>query len=245
MSARSQNGWPANDINRTGIWPIPGTDRKVRLEKGDAGYVLTDFAAWFDKHVESVDGGILDDWGYAERPIRGSSTTLSNHASGTALDLNAPRHPLGARGTFTPAQAAAIRTKLRDYDGVIRWGGDYRTRADEMHFEIDAPAGHVKAVADRIRRPQPAPTRTQKVKRSVKRRAQAAVRRGPLPRTLKPGSRGKDVALLQRFLGITDDGIFGPATADAVLGWKRMRGWKPSPRVGGRARRTIVKALGL
>jgi HK97 family phage portal protein len=35
-----------------------------------------------------------DDWGYAERPIRGS-TVVSNHASGTAIDLNATCWTLG------------------------------------------------------------------------------------------------------------------------------------------------------
>src|SRR5699024_11367681 len=73
-------------------------------------------------------------WGYAERKIRGGAS-LSNHASGTAIDLNAPRHYLGARGTFTKKQVRAIRKILSDVGGVIRWGGDYRNRKDEMHFE--------------------------------------------------------------------------------------------------------------
>lgn len=133
--ANSQNGYIANDVTRTQQWLIPGTTRKVRLRKGSPGALLVDLAAWFDKHIESVDGGSLDDWGYAEREIRGG-TALSNHASGTALDLNAPRHPLGARNTFTDAQEKAIRARLKVYEGCIRWGGDYQNRADEMHFEI-------------------------------------------------------------------------------------------------------------
>lgn len=134
--ATSQNGYTANDPSRTKVWEIPGTDRRVRLRTGSPGALLVHLAAWFDKNIEDIDAGQLDDWGYAERPIRGSTTELSNHASGTALDLNATRHPLGVRGTFTAAQAAKIRAQLLRYDGCIRWGGDYSRRADEMHFEI-------------------------------------------------------------------------------------------------------------
>lgn len=149
--ATSQNGYSANDRSVITAWVIPGTARRVSLRKGDAGFLLVHFAAWFHKHVEAIDTGIYDDWGYAERPIRGSSRTLSNHASGTAIDLNATRHPLGKRGTFTERQAALIRQQLRVYDGCLRWGGDYRNRADEMHFEIDAPPARVAAVAAQLR----------------------------------------------------------------------------------------------
>ncbi len=65
----------------------------------------------------------------------------SNHGSGTAVDLNWKSHPLGAVGTHNAAQVAAIRRILKRYtmDGVqlIRWGGDYPDRKDEMHFEIN------------------------------------------------------------------------------------------------------------
>lgn len=158
--AQSQNGYRANDIDRTKTWTIPGTTRQVRLHAGDAGWLLVHFAAWFHKNVESIDRGQLDDWGYAERPIRGSSTTLSNHASGTAIDLNAVRHPLGVRGTFTGRQVKAIRSQLREYDGVIRWGGDYQNRADEMHFEIVGDSDDVARVADRLQKATAAPARS-------------------------------------------------------------------------------------
>jgi hypothetical protein len=149
----SQNGFPANDINQTTVWTIPGTTRRIRLAKGNPGLILVDFAAWFDKAIENIDPehAQLDDWGYAERTIRGSSTTLSNHASGTAMDLNAVRHPMGVRGTFTAEQATRIRARLAQYDGAIRWGGDYTSRPDEMHFEINTSAAHVAEVAQRIR----------------------------------------------------------------------------------------------
>ena len=145
MGATSQNGYTANDISLTQPWTIPGTNRTIRLRKGAPGALLVDFAAWFHQHVEPIDTGQLDDWGYAERPIRGQNVqydsngnaiNLSNHASGTAEDLNSTKHPLGVRGTYTTAQVAAIHERLKLYQGAIRWGGDYAKRADEMHFEI-------------------------------------------------------------------------------------------------------------
>lgn len=149
--AKSQNGWSANDVNQTTSWAIPGTSRKIRLRKGDAGYILVHLAAWFHENVEPIDVGEFDDWGYAERPIRGSDVTLSNHASGTAMDLNAVKHQLGARNTFTNAQERKIRDHLKLYGGTIRWGGDYSGRPDEMHFEINANAAAVAAIAKKLR----------------------------------------------------------------------------------------------
>jgi hypothetical protein len=76
---------------------------------------------------------------------------MSNHASGTAMDLNATKHPLGVRHTFTLDQEREIRARLAGrYDGCIRWGGDYENRADEMHFEIDVGPARILALADAL-----------------------------------------------------------------------------------------------
>jgi hypothetical protein len=96
---------------------------------------LIGFAAEFHKLIEPIDEGALDDWGYAFRPIRGQTEKLSNHASGSAIDLNAPRHPLNAIGTFPPEKVPMIRALAKKYG--LRWGGDYLYRKDEMHFELD------------------------------------------------------------------------------------------------------------
>jgi hypothetical protein len=153
--AVSQNGYVANDISRTQSWKIPGTDRAIRLRKGSPGELLVRFAAWFDKNVEDIEAGQLDDWGYAERNIRGSDITVSNHASGTAMDLNSSKHPLGVRNTFTQAQMVKIRTELKRYEGCIRWGGDYANRPDEMHFEIVRDPAACDAVLAKLSKPAP------------------------------------------------------------------------------------------
>lgn len=144
MQPRSQNGYIANNPDLTRVYEIPRCNRHIRLRRGPAGLLLIHFALWFDQKIEPLDQGPWDDWGYAERPIRGSSTTLSNHASGTAMDLNATVHPMGKRGTFTDKQTRMIRNRLSMYGGCIRWGGDYNGRPDEMHFEINKSLSVVK-----------------------------------------------------------------------------------------------------
>lgn len=133
----SYNGWPASedpeaiDIVRK---RVPGTDLKLRVAKPVAP-LLIGFAGEFHKLVEPIDETkTLDDWGYCFRKVRGSNTVVSNHSSGTAIDLNATQHPLGAVGTFDAAQIVTINRLCRKYG--LRWGGSYRSRKDEMHFEI-------------------------------------------------------------------------------------------------------------
>ena len=134
---KSANGWPASadpeaiDIVRK---RVPETDLKLRVAKPVAP-LLIGFAAEFHKLVEPIDEGkTLDDWGYCYRKVRGSNTVVSNHSSGTAIDLNATQHPLAAVGTFNDDQVRVINRLCRKYG--LRWGGNYRNRKDEMHFEI-------------------------------------------------------------------------------------------------------------
>lgn len=144
----SQNGWPALGYGSPQLhtWLLPdGT--KLRLRHGSAGFVLMHKALWFDAKIEDLLEPLLDDWGHAFRPVRGYSATLSNHASGTAMDLNATDHPLGVDHTFSDAEVVAIHKRLHFYDGVIRWGGDYSARKDAMHFELNADLRDVESVA--------------------------------------------------------------------------------------------------
>lgn len=145
--ATSQNGYRANDRSLIASYKVPGG--KLALRKGDVATVLVYAITRLHSEVEPLKWP--GNWGYAERTIRGSSTTLSNHASGTCFDMNAPRHPLGKRGTFSKSQVRKIKKILADCDGVIRWGGNYNGRKDEMHFEINKGSAAVRALAQQIR----------------------------------------------------------------------------------------------
>lgn len=145
----SQNGWPVDPPRSART--IPGTNVRVTVADGPAGDVLMKVLGEVNRRVENIGlnstKGEADDWGYAKRNVRGSSKTISNHASATAVDINATRHPLGKRGTFTPAQVEEIHKILAENGNVVRWGGDYTGRADEMHFEINASPEEVARVA--------------------------------------------------------------------------------------------------
>lgn len=146
--AKSQNGWDV--ITSSSDKRLVKTDKIIgRVRGGDVETIFAHFISWFDKNVEDVDKGD-DDWGWANRPIRGG-TAISNHASGTAIDLNATRHPMGKEGTFTSEQEAKIREQLKFYEGALRWGGDYSGRKDEMHVEINANAKKVAEIAQKIK----------------------------------------------------------------------------------------------
>lgn len=49
-----------------------------------------------------------------------------------------------------------------------------------------------------------------------------------LTRKLQKGCTGDDVKKLQKKLGVTADGIFGPATEKALIKYQKSKGWTPS-----------------
>lgn len=163
----SQNGYSANDRSVIASYTVPGTNLKIALRKGDVSVVLLEYLRRYHLEVESLYHVPQDLWGYAERTIRGSSTTLSNHASGTAVDARAVKNGLGMTGTFTAAQRKALDSLLAWFEGVLRHGKDYSGRKDPMHAEINRGAAEVARIANKIRgkatvpaapKPTPAPT---------------------------------------------------------------------------------------
>src|SRR5690625_635907 len=126
--------------------PFPWITGRVR--KGDAYTVLDELCRRFNNEVEKINPA--HSWGWAYRPVRGA-TVVSEHAAGTAIDLNAPKHPLGRQGTFTRSQVNKINQILRDLDGAVRWGGNYAGRKDEMHFELQGGVKKLAAVAKKIK----------------------------------------------------------------------------------------------
>lgn len=132
----SQNGWPASKDPETikiKSYPVPGTKIKLRVAQRCAP-LLVAFAADFHRLVEPIDEGSLDDWGFAYRPVRGQTTGLSNHSSGTAIDLNSKLHPLAKRNTFSAEQREVLDQLCAKYK--IKGGYTFIKRADDMHFEM-------------------------------------------------------------------------------------------------------------
>lgn len=144
--ARSANGLPVLDYGSSLLytWVIPAKTGAVtiRLRNGSVGFLIALFLLWLAEAIEPLKGPVLDDWGHAIRPVRGQTSGYSNHASGSAADANATRHPLGKVGTFRyTVRGLLAELRIRAYlrlvlRGVLRWGGDYRNRKDEMHIEV-------------------------------------------------------------------------------------------------------------
>lgn len=150
MSLTSYNGYPASkDPKEIGIksYSVDGTALRLRCADS-VGPLLAAFAAEFHKLIEPIDNGGLDDWGYAFRMVRGSTDRLSCHSSGTAIDLNATKHPLGKIGTFPAEKIPMIRAIAKKYG--LKWGGDYVNRKDEMHFEIEVSATKAKELITKL-----------------------------------------------------------------------------------------------
>lgn len=206
----SQNGWRANDRSVISTKTVPGTSVKLAVRTGPAGDLLIAAAARWHREVEPLEPGTC--WGYAERPIRGG-TQLSNHASGTAIDLNAPQHPLSTQPTanFSGSELAAVRRIIGSTGGVLRWGGDYAGRKDGMHIEVNDGQSEDSC------------------RRALAAIGGAAPSPGiPAPAgggALRLGSKGPEVRALQERLrtayrsyagSLVVDGDFGPATERAV-----------------------------
>lgn len=223
----SQNGWPASSSpGAIGItsFSIAGRAFPAGVKSGQVHTILRYVATRFHNEVEPlVDGW---NWGYAYRVISGS-TTVSNHGSGTAIDCNAPRHPLGASGTFSSTQVSRIRSILTYCNGVVRWGGDYSTRKDEMHFEINVRPGDPKlaALVSKIGGTPPPTTITWT--------------------TVRRGATGFRVTAIQHLLrargySLTVDGIFGSGTESKVKAFQLSRGLVADGIVGPRTWSALV-----
>jgi hypothetical protein len=146
----SQNGFSANNSALMASFTVPSAPVRITLRKGDTSVILLYVAEMFHKTVEPLRQ--KDTGGYNPRLVRGSKTIISNHASGTAEDLNWQLHERGKRGTFSAAKVKAIRKILAFCEGAVRWGGDYKSApVDEMHFEIVGSPSLVARIADKIR----------------------------------------------------------------------------------------------
>lgn len=146
----SYNGWPASpDGNAIDIVDlvVNGTSFPGGCHGGDVHTVFAYLVAQFHARVEPLHPGWC--WGYEYRQNR-NANNLSCHASGTAIDFNAPSHPNGAAGTYSAEQVRAIREIQAELMGVVYWGGDFSGTKDEMHFEINGTPGQVTAAARKV-----------------------------------------------------------------------------------------------
>lgn len=205
----SYNGWPASpDPAEIGVKPFTfaGYDFPAGVKAGDVAVLFRYFLAQYHTRVESLayySGG--DEWGFAYRQNR-NAANLSCHASGTAIDVNATRHPNGKANTLTAAQVAELRRVLKECGGAIRWGGDFSGTKDEMHYEVCKTPEEVRRVVNY-------------------RRALPWFCRDLIP-TADPDAylEGGDVHHVQARLRVKRTFLYDDATVDAVKRFQRKLG---------------------
>jgi hypothetical protein len=150
VSLTSSNGWIASenqDEIDIKVFTVIGGAKPVKLRCASAvAPLLLAACRQWNERVEKLEPGQVQ--GYAFRDVRGGAGTLSNHASGTAVDIFPARHPQGsADGNLTKDQQLAILDICKKYG--LRSGGSYKNaKPDWMHIEINiTPSEAAKLVA--------------------------------------------------------------------------------------------------
>lgn len=136
--------------------------RAKHLRKVEAVPVVK--TLWVHKSVLSVMGALVlflqrdgnglgervDDWGFANRDIRGFPGSKSYHAWGLAIDVDATENPMGVRNT-----SFLHRARVRRVCALLglRWGLDYSGRPDAMHFEFTGSRARARWLRSRLTKP--------------------------------------------------------------------------------------------
>lgn len=218
MAKTSQNGWPVASAGQQDERPLI---RDVQVPNGvlagDVAYVFRWLAARYDRRVEKIVKGWC--WGWFVKVIEGSST-ISNHSSGTAVDINAPANPMGqgtTKRSMTPAQIAECHKLEDESDDVLRWGGDYVSRNDPMHWEIVGSRAAVRQFVAKQKGANPAPVRkVEWVRISVN---MPVLKQGDDDAKMDGYNR---ITRIQRIVGADDDGIWGKGTTAAIAAWCKL-----------------------
>ncbi len=131
------NGFEANIVTRV-VPQIVGKDGapasgKLSMHRLIANQLVGLWAAWERLGLAGLVTGFGGQW--VPRYVRGSTTTLSNHAWGTAFDVNVSANYLWHLPAFPGENGSLFKLVPVAQDYGFGWGGHYRGRLDGMHFE--------------------------------------------------------------------------------------------------------------
>lgn len=119
---------------------VPGASKSgaVRFHRLAAEQLKVLWAAW--EKAGLLDRVLAWDGAFVPRFVRGSRSVLSNHAFGSAFDINAAWNGLGVRPALA-GRAGSVRelVPIANRHGFF-WGGHFANRPDGMHFEV----AHIK-----------------------------------------------------------------------------------------------------
>lgn len=128
----SENQWRMCNRDECDLVRIPElylTDT-APLRKGPPLIILGAWLYWYDRNVEEIISSV---WGWSAT----NDVANSNHLSGTAVDVNAPKYPWGVSAVhrMSPAKIAKIEEGLRLFEKSVFWGEEW-SRKDPMHYQM-------------------------------------------------------------------------------------------------------------
>lgn len=127
----SEAGWRMCNRDECDLVRIPGLEytNTAPLRKGAPLTILGAWMYWYDRNVEEITSPV---WGWSAT----NAVASSNHLSGTAIDVNAPKYPWGSSAVnhMSPNKISKIREGLRLFEGSVFWGQDWGRR-DPMHYQ--------------------------------------------------------------------------------------------------------------
>jgi hypothetical protein len=133
------DNWPSNNIIQVEIPQLKGiegapSNGKISFHKLGATQLKNLWQAWEDEGLIHLVKSWAGSWN--PRFVRGSRTYLSNHAYGTAFDINAPWNWLGQVPALKGKEGSVRElVPLANQHGFY-WGGFFDSRKDGMHFEL-------------------------------------------------------------------------------------------------------------
>jgi hypothetical protein len=134
---RITDGWASENIVQVEIpqlVDVRGANGKVAFHAKAAGQLQALWQAWDD--ADLLDLVLSWEGSWVPRFIRGSRTVLSNHAWGTAFDVNAAWNPLGAVPALVGRRGSVRKLVELANEHGFYWGGWFSGRPDGMHFEV-------------------------------------------------------------------------------------------------------------
>lgn len=131
--SHSENGWRMCNRDECVVANFVPHSSTAPLRKGAPATILNAWLMWYHQNVEPLSSPV---WGWSAV----NDVATSNHLSGTAVDVNAPRYPWGAR-VMPQERVARVRRGLELFEGTVFWGADW-DRADEMHYQMALSEGH-------------------------------------------------------------------------------------------------------
>ncbi len=130
--------WEANNIVRVTIPQLAGV--KGASASGTIPFHHSAVPQLKEMWAEWEQAGLLDrvlsySGSFVPRFIRGSTTVLSNHAFGTAFDINVPQNMLSTMPALVDKPGSVRELVSIANKHGFYWGGHF-TRLDGMHFEV-------------------------------------------------------------------------------------------------------------